>query len=279
VLDVTADGLAVREIFTDLSFDELRKLTGVPLIDATRKRRPERQAGRRARSIARRPASVDNSRTPFSTLTPCSKTAPASLPSSAAPSRSTDLVAARGDQRMLDVEAALARALAAQRVIPAAAVAPIERACDAGRLDGDALAQGAALGGNLAIPLVKQLTALVKADDPEAAKFVHWGATSQDIIDTATVLQLRDALDVLEPLLDEACASLATLARASRDADDRPHVAAAGAPITLGLKFAQWLDALLRHRTRFARCANALVLQFGGAAGTLASLRERRGPA
>jgi hypothetical protein len=97
----------------------------------------------------------------------------------------------------------------------------------------------------------------VKADDPEAAKFVHWGATSQDIIDTATVLQLRDALDVLEPLLDEACASLATLARASRDADDRPHVAAAGAPITLGLKFAQWLDALLRHRTRFARCANA----------------------
>jgi 3-carboxy-cis,cis-muconate cycloisomerase len=56
----------------------------------------------------------------------------------------------------------------------------------------------------------------VKADDPEAAKFVHWGATSQDIIDTATVLQLRDALDVLEPLLDEACASLATLARAHR---------------------------------------------------------------
>lgn len=87
-------------------------------------------------------------------------------------------------QRMLDVEAALARALAAQQVIPAAAVAPIERACDASRLDADALAHGAALGGNLAIPLVRQLTAQVKADDPEAAKFVHWGATSQDIIDT-----------------------------------------------------------------------------------------------
>ncbi len=110
-------------------------------------------------------------------------------------------------QRMLDVEAALARALAAQQVIPAAAVAPIERACDASRLDADALAHGAALGGNLAIPLVKQLTAQVKADDPEAAKFVHWGATSQDIIDTATVLQLRDTFDVLEPMLDEACAS------------------------------------------------------------------------
>ncbi|GBH23960.1 3-carboxy-cis,cis-muconate cycloisomerase [Burkholderia vietnamiensis] len=179
-------------------------------------------------------------------------------------------------QRMLDVEAALARALAAQQVIPAAAVAPIERACDAGRPAGAAPAQGAALGGTLAIPLVKPLTARVKADDPEAAKFVHWGATSQDIIDTATVLQLRDTLDVLEPLLDEACASLATLARAHRATPmiGRTWLQQA-LPITLGLKFAQWLDALLRHRTRFAELRErALVLQFGGAAGTLASLRE-----
>ncbi|NTX24446.1 lyase family protein, partial [Burkholderia cepacia] len=156
-------------------------------------------------------------------------------------------------QRMLDVEAALARALAAQQVIPAAAVAPIERACDASRLDADALAHGAALGGNLAIPLVKQLTAQVKADDPEAAKFVHWGATSQDIIDTATVLQLRDTLDVLEPMLDEACASLAALARTHRATPmiGRTWLQQA-LPITLGLKFAQWLDALLRHRARFA---------------------------
>ncbi|MCA3843879.1 MAG: 3-carboxy-cis,cis-muconate cycloisomerase, partial [Burkholderia sp.] len=180
-------------------------------------------------------------------------------------------------QRMLDVEAALARALAAQQVIPAAAVAPIERACDAGRLDADALAHGAALGGNLAIPLVKQLTAQVKADDPEAAKFVHWGATSQDIIDTATVLQLRDTLDVLEPMLDEACASLAALARTHRATPmiGRTWLQQA-LPITLGLKFAQWLDALLRHRARFAELRErVLVLQFGGAAGTLASLREQ----
>jgi len=179
-------------------------------------------------------------------------------------------------QRMLDVEAALARALAAQQVIPAAVVAAIERACDAGQLDAEALARDAALGGNLAIPLVRQLTARVKHDDPEAAKFVHWGATSQDIVDTATVLQLRDTLDVLEPLLDAACASLAGLARTHRatPAIGRTWLQQA-LPITLGLKFAQWLDALLRHRARFAELrARALVLQFGGAAGTLASLRE-----
>ncbi len=116
----------------------------------------------------------------------------------------------------------------------------------------------------------------MKADDPEAAKFVHWGATSQDIIDTATVLQLRDTLDVLDPLLDEACASLAALARTHRATPmiGRTWLQQA-LPITLGLKFAQWLDALLRHRARFAELRErALVLQFGGAAGTLASLRE-----
>lgn len=119
-------------------------------------------------------------------------------------------------QRMLDVEAALTRALAAHDVIPATAVAPIEAACRAERLDAVALARDAALGGNLAIPLVKQLTARVKDDDAEAAKFVHWGATSQDIIDTGLVLQLRDTFDALEPLLATVGASLAELARTHR---------------------------------------------------------------
>lgn len=183
-------------------------------------------------------------------------------------------------QRMLDVEAALARALAAHQVIPRAAVAPIEAACDAARLDADALARDAALGGNLAIPLVRQLTAHVKAADAEAAKYVHWGATSQDIIDTGLVMQLRDTFDLLDPLLSEACASLAALARAHRATPmiGRTWLQQA-LPITLGLKFAQWLDALLRHRERLAALrARALALQFGGAAGTLASLREHAGP-
>ncbi|WP_323123226.1 3-carboxy-cis,cis-muconate cycloisomerase [Burkholderia alba] len=180
-------------------------------------------------------------------------------------------------QRMLDVEAALARALAAHRVIPPSAVAPIEAACDAAQLDADALARDAALGGNLAIPLVKQLTARVKAVDADAAKYVHWGATSQDIIDTGTVLQLRDTFDLLDPTLRDVCASLAALARAHRATPmiGRTWLQQA-LPITLGFKFAQWLDALLRHRDRLAALrATVLVLQFGGAAGTLASLREQ----
>jgi 3-carboxy-cis,cis-muconate cycloisomerase len=179
-------------------------------------------------------------------------------------------------QRMLDVEAALARASAVHRVIPQTAVAPIEAACHADRLDADALVRDAALGGNLAIPLVKQLTARVQAVDAQAAKYVHWGATSQDIIDTATVLQLRATFDLLDGMLASTCASLATLAAAHRatPAVGRTWLQQA-LPITLGLKFAQWLDALLRHRDRLAALRErTLVLQFGGAAGTLASLRD-----
>ncbi|WP_322057970.1 3-carboxy-cis,cis-muconate cycloisomerase [Paraburkholderia sp. J63] len=179
-------------------------------------------------------------------------------------------------QRMLDVEAALARASAAHGVIPQSAVAAIVATCEADRLDAEALARDAALGGNLAIPLVKQLTARVKAADPEAAKYVHWGATSQDIIDTATVLQLRDALALIESGIDATCAKLADLARTHRatPAVGRTWLQQA-LPITLGLKFAQWLDAMLRHRERLAALRErVLVLQFGGAAGTLASLRE-----
>ncbi|CAG4890184.1 3-carboxy-cis,cis-muconate cycloisomerase [Paraburkholderia saeva] len=179
-------------------------------------------------------------------------------------------------QRMLDVEAALARASAAHHVIPQAAVAAIEAACHADQLDADALARDAALGGNLAIPLVKQLTARVKAADAEASKYVHWGATSQDIIDTATVLQLRDTLDLLDTMMRPTCDAIAALARTHRATPmiGRTWLQQA-LPITLGLKFAQWLDALLRHQERLdALRARVLVLQFGGAAGTLASLRD-----
>jgi 3-carboxy-cis,cis-muconate cycloisomerase len=179
-------------------------------------------------------------------------------------------------QRMLDVEAALARASAAHGVIPHSAVAAIEATCRADRLDADSLARDAALGGNLAIPLVKQLTARVKDVDAEASKYVHWGATSQDIIDTATVLQLRDTLNLLERGLDRTCTAIAAQARTHRATPmiGRTWLQQA-LPITLGLKFAQWLDALLRHRERLAELrARALVLQFGGAAGTLASLRD-----
>ncbi|CAN7267923.1 3-carboxy-cis,cis-muconate cycloisomerase [Trinickia sp. LjRoot230] len=180
-------------------------------------------------------------------------------------------------QRMLDVEAALARALAVAGVIPTGAAGLIAAACRADRIDVNALSASAARAGNLAIPLVKQLTALVTEEAPDAAKYVHWGATSQDIIDTGMVLQLRDAFALIETDL----AALANvLARQAERHRATPMVGRTwlqqALPITLGLKFAQWLDALERHRLRFALLRErAFVLQFGGAAGTLASLGEK----
>src|ERR1700757_4116116 len=95
-------------------------------------------------------------------------------------------------QHMLDFEAALARAEAGASVIPNSAVAPIASACKADAFDLSALAEAATRSGNLAIPMVKALTALVAKSDAEAARYVHWGATSQDVIDTAAMLSLRD---------------------------------------------------------------------------------------
>src|SRR5882757_10725384 len=89
-------------------------------------------------------------------------------------------------QHMLDFEAALARAEAACGVIPAAAAGPIGAACRAESFDLSALAEAATRSGNLAIPLVKALTAAVAKLDTDAARYVHWGATSQDVIDSAT---------------------------------------------------------------------------------------------
>jgi 3-carboxy-cis,cis-muconate cycloisomerase len=180
-------------------------------------------------------------------------------------------------QRMLDFEAALARAEAAHGVIPAAAVAPIVACCQASRLDLPALAQAAAAAGNLAIPLVKQLTAAVLREDDQAGKYVHWGATSQDAIDTGLVLQLRDALALIDADLAALAAALASLARAHRDTTMVGRTWLQHAlPTSLGLKAAGCLDALLRHQQRLQDVRRrALALQFGGAAGTLASLGDQ----
>jgi 3-carboxy-cis,cis-muconate cycloisomerase len=180
-------------------------------------------------------------------------------------------------QRMLDFEAALARAEAAHGVIPSAAAAPIAACCKAARLDLPALAQAAAAAGNLAIPLVKQLTAAVLGEDAEAGKYVHWGATSQDAIDTGLVLQLRDALDLIDADLAALAAALASLARAHRDTTMVGRTWMQHAlPTSLGLKAAGCLDAVLRHQQRLQQVRKrALALQFGGAAGTLASLGDQ----
>jgi 3-carboxy-cis,cis-muconate cycloisomerase len=177
-------------------------------------------------------------------------------------------------QRMLDFESALARAEAATGVIPAPAVAAIEAACQADRFDIAELAQGAARAGNLAIPLVKALTAEVAKSDPDAARYVHWGATSQDVIDTATMLGLRAAIDALLPDLDRAIAGFAQLARQHRDTAMVARTWLQHAlPMPFGLKLAEYAAALHRSRQRLKRLrANDIVLQFGGAAGTLAAL-------
>ncbi|PZM97123.1 MAG: 3-carboxy-cis,cis-muconate cycloisomerase, partial [Actinobacteria bacterium] len=100
--------------------------------------------------------------------------------------------AATGDtaflQAMLDAEAALARAQAALGVVPASAAAAVAAAADASAFDLPGLAARARAGGNPVIPLVADLTAAVAARDPEAARYVHLGATSQDILDTAAML-------------------------------------------------------------------------------------------
>lgn len=180
-------------------------------------------------------------------------------------------------QRMLDFEAALARAQTRVGVIPTAAANAIAKNCAASQIDFVALARNAELVGNVAIPLVKQLTALVAKNDAEAAKFVHWGATSQDAIDTGLVLQLRDALRSIDRgLADLSRALVAQIKQHRATLMVGRTLLQHALPITFGLKVAGWLDAVTRHRERIKELRpRILVLQFGGAAGTLAALGSR----
>src|SRR5665213_429276 len=179
-------------------------------------------------------------------------------------------------QNMLDFEAALARAEAAIGIIPDLATGPIGDACKARAFDLTALAEAATKFGNLAIPLVKALTAAVAKADAEAARYVHWGATSQDVIDTAAMLTLRAAIDALLSDIDRAIAGFAKQTRKHR------HPAMVGRtwlqhalPMPFGLKLAEYAAALNRSRARLRRLrTETLALQFGGAAGTLAALGD-----
>jgi 3-carboxy-cis,cis-muconate cycloisomerase len=180
-------------------------------------------------------------------------------------------------QHMLDFEAALARAEAATGVIPESAVSPIARACKASSFDLAALADAATRAGNLAIPLVKALTAEVAGTDANAARYVHWGATSQDVIDTAVMLTLRAAIDALLPDLDRAITGFANLARQHRNTAIVARTWLQHAlPMPFGLKLAEYAAALHRSRRRLQRLrSEGLALQFGGAAGTMAALGDK----
>ena len=180
-------------------------------------------------------------------------------------------------QGMLDFEAGLARAEARAGVIPSSAAVAITVKCKADFFDVAELARGARLAGNIAIPLVKALTALVSENDKDAARFVHWGATSQDAIDTGLVLQLRQALNFVASDLDRLAAALAELAAKHRSTliVGRTWMQQA-LPTTFGVIVAGWLDAIDRHRARVRETqGRTLVLQFGGAVGTLAALGGR----
>ncbi len=180
-------------------------------------------------------------------------------------------------QAMLEFESALCRAEAELGLIPSFAVEPICSCCLAETFDRTVLMAGVAGSGNLAIPLINLLTQAVRAISPEASGYVHWGATSQDAIDTGLVLQLREFFRVCDEQTFLLCECMARLASKHR------HTVMAGrtwlqhaVPITFGLKASGWLDAMLRHRERLMQLVpRVLVLQFGGAAGTLASLGTR----
>src|SRR5262245_8865137 len=175
---------------------------------------------------------------------------------------------------MLDVEAALADALVEAGVAPARSAAAIRGIARAEDFDLAAIAAQAADAGNLAIPLVRQLTGRVEGADPEAARYVHRGATSQDILDTALVLQLRAAVPVVRRHLDRAASAAAVHARRHRSTPMAGRTwMQQGSPITFGLKAAGWLDAIERTSRRLEGALDrASVLQLGGAVGTLASL-------
>ena len=180
-------------------------------------------------------------------------------------------------QCMLDFEAALARALVASGIAPKSVIAAIESQCRAELFDMESLARATALSGNVAIPMVKSLTQLVAKTDPQAASFVHWGATSQDAIDTGLVLQMREALDFLDRDLASLSTSLVRLAEAHKSTLIAGRTwLQQGPPVTFGLKVAGWLDAVERHRERVSHARKqVLVLQFGGAVGTLAAVGDR----
>jgi 3-carboxy-cis,cis-muconate cycloisomerase len=179
-------------------------------------------------------------------------------------------------QSLLQFEAALARAEADTGIIPEPAARAIAAKCHASLFDLKAISTGAALSANLAIPIVKQLTELVAKDDQDAARFVHWGTTSQDAIDTATVLQLRRGFALIEVDLRKLIEVLSEIAKAHRNTPIAARTLMQQAlPTSFGFIVAGWLDALLRDQQRLKEVSDrALTLQFGGAVGTLASLGE-----
>lgn len=180
-------------------------------------------------------------------------------------------------QAMLDFESALSRAQARVRLIPADAAYAIAQASVADGFDVPELVRNGLRAGTPAIPLARMLTERVRAQNPSAAGFVHWGATSQDVVDTALVLLLVRCRQVLEQDHDRLVRALFKLSNEHSDTVMLGRTLLQPAPpITFGLKVAGWLASIRRGWARVAsRFDEAAFLQFGGASGTLAALGDR----
>jgi adenylosuccinate lyase len=177
-------------------------------------------------------------------------------------------------QKWLDVEAALALAEADLGIVPQAAADEIARQARAENIDADWMKREIDHTLHPIVPLIRALKAVCSR---EAGEWIHWGATTQDIMDTALVLQLRDATAIFEQRILDLDAALVALARAHRDSimPGRTHGQHA-LPITFGYKVAIWAEELRRHAARLRDAKpRVLVGQFGGAAGTLAGVGAR----
>jgi 3-carboxy-cis,cis-muconate cycloisomerase len=176
--------------------------------------------------------------------------------------------------RYVETEVALAKAQGKTGVIPAEAAAVIAAKATNRGLDLERLKRESDIVGYPILPIVRQIAEQCNVGGGDAGKFVHWGATTQDIMDTATVLQVRAALDLVTADLDGVRAALVALTRKHRDTPmaGRTHLQQA-LPITFGHKTAIWLSMLDRHAERLDQLRPRVEqVQFGGAAGTLASL-------
>src|SRR6202040_3260673 len=177
-------------------------------------------------------------------------------------------------QKYLDIEAALARAQARLGIIPQNACDEILRHCSIAEYDFAKLKTQTERIGYPVLPVVQQLVALCRDG---LGEWCHWGATTQDITDTATVLQIREGLALVEADLNGISEALAGLARKYRDTPmaGRSNLQQA-VPITFGYKMATVLAAFERHKQRLKELrTRVLVGEFGGAAGTLSSLAGR----
>ena len=176
-------------------------------------------------------------------------------------------------QKWLDVEKALAQAEAELGIIPAGAAQEIARCAVAGDLD---ISRMKHLIDQTVHPIVPLIRVLQEACSGDAGEYIHWGATTQDIMDTAMILQAKEAAAILDSRLAGLSDALGKLATAYRDTimPGRTHGQQA-LPVTFGYKAAVWLAEVERHRQRLQQCQPRLLVgQLGGAAGTLASLGE-----